>query len=61
MEEMHHSSVHTFVALLVLSVAFTSFSLGKVYCNCPSVEHVFIPRDDDDDDDSASAVFKSFL
>jgi hypothetical protein len=60
MDEIHFSSIHVFVALLVVSVAITFFSLGAKYCNCKSVEHRFIPKDDEliGDDTNASDVFK---
>ena len=59
MDEIHFSSIHVFVALLVVSVAITFFSLGSKYCNCKSVEHRFIPKDElIEDDTKASDVFK---
>ena len=59
MDEIHFSSIHVFVALLVVSVAITFFSLGVKYCNCKSVEHRFIPKDEFyEDDTKASDVFK---
>lgn len=61
MDEIHFSTVHVFVALLLISVALTFFSLGKKYCNCASVEHRFIPRDEEDNDDSATKAFASLM
>ena len=59
MDEIHFSSIHVFVALLVVSVAITFFSLGSKYCNCKSVEHRLIPKDElIEDDTKASYVFK---
>ena len=59
MDEVHFSSIHVFVALLLISVGITFFSLGMKYCNCKSVEHRFIPKDEFDEDDiKASDVFK---
>lgn len=59
MEEIHYSSVHVFVALMLISVAIVFFSLGNKYCNCKSVQYRFIPKDEfDEDDTKASDVFK---
>ena len=59
MDEIHFSSIHVFVALLLISVAITFFSLGMKYCRCKSVEHRFIPKDEfDEDSTKASDVFK---
>ena len=59
MDEIHFSSIHVFIALLLVSVAITFFSLGMKYCSCKSVEYRFIPKDQlDQDSTNASDVFK---
>lgn len=57
MDHQSFTEVHVFVALLLLSVGWTFFFLGKKYCKCKDVEHVFIPQDIDEEN-AASGVFK---